>query len=272
MSTVKPEGISMKKGINQSNVFLTIVIVCILLAVSILPVTLAADTKHIKSFDKGPSYKSVVSMEKITFVNFDEDSYLDDYAYLAAVPTKGIDYFMEDWMSYCNGQLDQMTLINVPKNNLDNSWKSKEYDIIDADDPYTIASEIALNDWSYSDNAIIAVIDEDFEVPDNIISNELKETLPACKIHKEPTFQVEQTNSLNPVYHEFSVGDKYRYVKAEAWWDGILIGGNIMIPTGDPDLQLYCRQDGEFSRQRAMLQDEVFLEGFLQFKDHCWVC
>ena len=136
---------------------------------------------------------------------------------------------MEDWMGYCNGQLDQMTLINVPKNNLDNSWKSKEYAIIDADDPYTIASEIALNDWSYSDNAVIAVIDEDFEVPDNIISNELGEILPACKIHKEPTFQVEQTNSLNPVYHEFSVGDEYRYVKAEAWWDGILIGGNIMI-------------------------------------------
>jgi hypothetical protein len=292
MSTVGYEGISMKKGINQSNVFLTIAVVCTLLTVSILPVTLAADTKHIKSFDKGPSYKPVAPIKKITMVNFDEETYLDDYAYLAAVPTsvfndgdklfshpllfyqdeyrsdnekelpinarKGIDYFMEDWMSYCNGQLDQMTLINVPKNNLDNSWKSKEYSIIDADNPYTIASEIALNDWSYSDNAIIAVIDEGFEVPDNIISNELEKILPACKIHKEPTFQVEQTNSLNPVYHEFSVGDEYRYVKAEAWWDGILIGGNIMIPTGDPDLQLYCRQDGEWMQAAAAAYWNVY--------------
>ncbi len=40
----------LKKGINQSNVFLTIAIVCTLLTVSILPVTLADDTKHIKSF------------------------------------------------------------------------------------------------------------------------------------------------------------------------------------------------------------------------------
>jgi len=275
----------MKKKISQSNVFLTITIVFTLLIVTILPVTIAADTKHIKSFDKGPSYKPVVPIKKITMVNFDKETYLDDYAYLAAVPTsvfndgdklfshpllfyqdeyepddkrelpnnarKGIDYFMEDWMGYCNGQLDQMTLINVPNNNLDSSWKSKKYSIIDADNPYTIASEIALDGWSYSDNAVIAVIDENFEEPNVVVHNELKETLSACKIHKEPTFQVEQTNSLNPVYHEFSVDDEYRYVKAEAWWDGILVGGNTMIPTGDPDLQLYCRQDGEWMQTAA---------------------
>jgi hypothetical protein len=83
-------------------------------------------------------------------INFDKDGILDDYAYLAAVPTsvfssggklysnpllfyqdaypvkedkertldarQGLDYFMEDWMSYCNNQLDQMTLVNVPEN------------------------------------------------------------------------------------------------------------------------------------------------------------
>jgi len=76
MFTVESEGISMKKGINQSNVFLTIAIVCTLLTVSILPVTLAADTKHIKSFDKGPSYKPVAPIKKITMVNFDEETYL----------------------------------------------------------------------------------------------------------------------------------------------------------------------------------------------------
>ena len=43
MFTVESEGISMKKGINQSNVFLTIAIVCTLLTVSILPVILATD-------------------------------------------------------------------------------------------------------------------------------------------------------------------------------------------------------------------------------------
>jgi hypothetical protein len=92
-------------------------------------------------------------MKQVTFVNFDEDSYLDDYAYLAAVPTavfqdkgrlfsypllfyqdeypveedkerslnarQGIDYFMEDWMSYSGGTLDSLMTINVPKNKLD---------------------------------------------------------------------------------------------------------------------------------------------------------
>ena len=45
------------------------------------------DGININGFDKGPSYKPVDPLKKITFVNFDEDSLLDDYSYLAAVPT-----------------------------------------------------------------------------------------------------------------------------------------------------------------------------------------
>ena len=42
---------------------------------------------HIESFDKGPSYQPVVPIKKITFVNYDEETYLDDYSYLSAIPT-----------------------------------------------------------------------------------------------------------------------------------------------------------------------------------------
>jgi len=164
------------------------------LGTAIVPITLATDVNRIKGIDKGPSYLPVVTLKKTTMVNFDEDTYLDDYAYLAAVPTavfddgnklfsnpllfyqdeypveedkersldarQGLDYFMEDWMGYCNGQLDQMTLINVPKNKLDSSWKAKDYTLIEGTDPYTIANDLALSEWSYSDDAVIAVIDE----------------------------------------------------------------------------------------------------------------
>ncbi|EMR73554.1 hypothetical protein MBGDN05_00115, partial [Thermoplasmatales archaeon SCGC AB-539-N05] len=109
----------------------------ILLCSVMLPGISVKATVNVAGFDKGPSYKPVVPMKKVTFVNFDEESYLDDYAYLAAVPTsvfndgnklfsnpllfyqdeypvkedkerslnarQGLDYFMEDWMSYCNG-------------------------------------------------------------------------------------------------------------------------------------------------------------------------
>ena len=122
------------------------------------PMIQIISAKDIKGFDKGVSYKPVVPLKKITFVNFDEDSLLDDYSYLAAVPTavfsdnsrlyshpllfyqdpypikedkerslnarQGIDYFMEDWMSYCNGKLDSMTLINVPKEKV-KQWSSR---------------------------------------------------------------------------------------------------------------------------------------------------
>ena len=109
---------------------------------------------------------------------------------------------------------------------------------------------MALNEWSYSDNAVVAVIDEDFEVPDTVISNEVKGTLSACKIYNEPASDVKQTNSINPVFHEFDVGDGYKYIEAEAWWDGILLAG-IMIPTGNVDMQLYCKKDDKWMQSAA---------------------
>ena len=77
----------MKKGISRLNVFVATSIVYIMIIAAILPTTLAVDVNRINGFDKGPSYTSVVPMEKVTFVNYDEESYLDDYAYLAAIPT-----------------------------------------------------------------------------------------------------------------------------------------------------------------------------------------
>ncbi|HEC89863.1 MAG TPA: hypothetical protein ENI44_04705, partial [Thermoplasmatales archaeon] len=133
-----------------------LIIVSIILLNSIIP---AIASKDINGFDKGPSYKPVVPLKKVAFVDFDENSYLDDYAYLACVPTtvfydgnanlfsypllfyqdsypvkedkerslnarQGLDYFMEDWMSYCNDKLDGMTLINVPRDKV-KQWPSR---------------------------------------------------------------------------------------------------------------------------------------------------
>ena len=70
----------MVKKSSKSNNFFAIIIVCMMLSGAVMPVTLATNTDRIKGFDKGPSYKPVVPMKKVTFVNFDENSYLDDYA------------------------------------------------------------------------------------------------------------------------------------------------------------------------------------------------
>ena len=265
----------MKKDNKILGKILGILVVFVLMSVSVLPLVSGSDVSNIQGFDVGLSYTSVVPIKKTTFVNFDENTYLDDYAYLAALPMavfkhenklfshpllfyqdeyiitedkertlnarQGIDYFMEDWMSYCNGQLDQMTLINVPKSKLDPSWRAKEYSVINGDNPYDIASLIALQDWSYSDNAVIAVIDEQFEKPDIKITNKINGILPSSKIRKEPTYTLKQVNSINPVFTDFYIPEGYKYILAEAWWDLLLFLG-VMIPTGDPDIQLYCKE------------------------------
>jgi hypothetical protein len=272
-------------------------VLLIVIVSTILPVGLAVNVDNIEGFNKGPSYKPVVPMKRVTFVNFDENSYLDDYAYLAAVPTavfnegdklfsnpllfyqdeypvkedkelslnarQGLDYFMEDWMSYCNDQLDKLTLINVPKNKLDQNWKAEEYIIIDGDDPYSIANQIALQDWSYSDNAVVAVIEEQFEKPDNKITiNTVNGVLPSSKIRKEPTHKLKQTNQLNPIYYDFDVPEGYKYITAEAWWDAIFNPTMyITLPGGDPDLQLYCKQ-GDGWMQSVAASEWNLMPGF----------
>jgi len=245
-----------------------------------------ANSSQIDGFDKGPSYTSVVPLKKATFVNYDENSYVDDYAYLASVPTSvfkdqendrlfshpllfyqdkleydddkyrsldsydGLKYFMEDWMSYCDGKLDLMNIINVNKDKLNTEWDANKYKEISSENPYEIAKEIALNDWSYSNDAVIAVIDEEFEETGKIVQNSFTKTLPSSNVKKIDRFEVEQTNRLNPVSKSFHVGSDYMFIKAEAWWDGMLIGGK-MVPTGDPDLQLYCKKDDRWMQAVA---------------------
>jgi len=169
----------MIKNVKKLSSLVAILVVLIMMSTTIFPVALATNIDNVSGFDNGPSYKPVVPLEKTTFVAFDEETYIDDYAYLAAVPTavfddgdrlfsnpllfyqdeldmddekeitmdskKGIDYFMEDWMSYCDGQMDQMTLINVPEGKMDSSWNAKETKLITSDDPYEIASNLALS-------------------------------------------------------------------------------------------------------------------------------
>jgi len=287
----------MKKGIIKLNVFLVVSIVGIMVSAAIVPIILAVNIDRIQGFDKGPSYKPVVPMKKVTFVNFDGESYLDDYAYLAAVPTavfndgdrlfshpllfyqdeydpeeekeltlnarSGIDYFMEDWMSYSNGRLDKMTLINVPMSKLDDTWKAREYDVIESDNPYDIAARLALNEWSYSDDAVIAVIDEEFKSLENDVSGTLTGTLVVNKDIKSEYFEIPQTNKLNPVFNEFEVPEGYKYVYVRCWYPcvsiklGLPLPGleslaKITTPAGDKDLQLYCLYDGDWMQVEAL--------------------
>ena len=273
----------MKRKMFNSKYFSALTIAYIILASMFISICTAdKNPESIEDFDKGssPSYKPFVPMKKTTFVNYDEKSYLDDYAYLAAVPTavfnhkdklyshpllfyedefeynedkyrslnarQGLDYFMEDWMGYCINQLDQMILINVPESKV-SQWNAEEYVTINGDNPYDIAKKIALHDWSYSGNAVVAVINEDFKKPDNIVSNKIQQKLPACKVKELPTIEIERIDCLKPAFEEFQVEKNYKHIQADAWWDAIFTTNSGMIsasdPNGNPDIQLYYKHD-----------------------------
>lgn len=278
--------------IKQMKTIVPLFISFVVLLLIITPVSSFQNTQlQMKGWTTGVSYQSVIPIKKTTFVKYDDESLLDDYAYLACVPTSvfsyenqllssplmfyqedleyedekektlnaysGIEYFMEDWMSFCGGNLDQLIGINIEKQDID-EWEANQYLFINEDNPYDLASKIALNDWSYSNKAVVAVIEEDFENPALSLSKSIQGTLPAEKVQSTQLFKLKQTNSLNPIYQEFNVGSKYKYLKAEAWWDGILIGGSTMIPTGDPDLQLYCKEDGMWMQAAAVSNWNIY--------------
>lgn len=281
----------MNRRTNISKIGISISIVVLMLVSSTLSVAVAESNikNSVKGYDKGVSWQPVVPLKKVTFVNFDENSYLDDYSYLAAVPTtvfydktngrlfshpllfyqdpypvkenrekslnarQGIDYFMEDWMSYCNGKLDGLTLINVPESKV-KRWSAREVAEIEGDDPYEIAAEIALNDWSYSDKAVVAVVKEEFEKPHEATSGEIKGVFSFREVEKL-SFELPKTNHIDPQYKEFNVPEGYKLIKVRSWYPCFYFGIsppipgfenviNMTIPPGDRDLQLYCRYNG----------------------------
>ncbi len=265
----------------------------ILLFGAVLPISLAQTTKlYITGFDRGVSWKPYIPMKRTTFIQFDPEKYLDDYAYLAAVPTsvfydkntdqlfaspllfyedpfkstirkersmntrQGIDYFMEDWLGYCQGSLDSLLYINVPnssKNHL-GDWPSTSTKSIHSMNPYQLASSLALNDWSYSDKAVIAVINEEYNQPNNKTTGTLTGSLQTKEIITKH-FEVPKTNEVYPTYNEFIVPEGYKMIKVRSWYPSFYIDLGfpgfeslikMSIPAGDRDLQIYCLKDNQW--------------------------
>ena len=281
---------------NDKKAYMAIFITMLFLISAIVPTALSKNATNTKGFDKGPSYLPVVPIQKTTMVMFDEESYFDDYSYLAAVPGsvfkeedtlysnpllyfqeeveyeseakrplnagEGITYFMEDWMSYSDSKLDQMTLVNVPRSKISRDWDAKNYKIIDSYDITEVASELALSEWSSSNDAVLAVIDDEFEEYENETSGEITGTLEIKKDIETEHFEMPQTNKLNPQFEEFEINDGYVYVQARAWYAcietslGLPVPGfenfmTVTIPSGDKDLQLYCQHEGEWMQVEA---------------------
>ncbi len=254
----------------KKNVFVYITIISLILGL-LVPITNAKQIDIIKGYDKGPSYTNVVPMKKVTFIDFNKTSLIDDYAYLACVPTAifkdqekdrlfshpllfyeekldyedekyrildtypGIEYFMEDYIGYCNGKLDEMTIINLDEKNV-NQWNSDKINRITSDNPYDLAGKIALSDWSYSKDAVIAVIDEKYDSPDINHEGNIKDFIPSGYKTKSLSFKMDKPEiGVAGNYEDFEINYPFKYVIANMYWDNVAI---------DLDLQLYDDQLG----------------------------
>ena len=224
----------------------------------------------------GIGWKPLVPIKKATFVEYDPDTYLDDYAYLASIPAsvfqegdklysspllyyendwegvdeekvmnsvQGIEYFMEDWVNISGGELDIIEYIKMPNDeNPDLKWTAKEIIDIKEKNPYDLASKIALQNWEYSDVAVIAVIDEYPEI-DNEFSGYYNGTIPSLPLEQEVLQGSKAPSPINPNYHNFTINEGYKYVTSYMEWGGAT--GDATHRGKDLDLQLYDWQLGE---------------------------
>ena len=139
-------------------------------------------------------------------------------------------------MSYSNGKLDQMTLINVNEGDV-KQWRADKYVSIIGGDPYEIASKIVLQDWSYTDDAVIAVIEPEYKKPERITSGEIHGKLAAYDIgHKHLIVELPDIGTAG-TWSSFEINDQsYKYITMKLTWPYKIL---------DYDLQLYDTQLGQ---------------------------
>jgi len=262
---------------------------------SSLPITVNSAIE-INGF-QGVSWKQVVPVKRISFVGFNEESYLDDFSYLASIPAnvfydtesgniisnpllyyehpqkektlngnEGINYFMEDWMNYC-GNFDQIQLINIdPRDNeeIKHKWNASSYLDINQDDPFESASEIALANWETSNVAIVASIEDHFTDVDNKSEGSISGIMPGEYKIKEEQKRNQRTVGVLPQHNHFKISDPYKYVKVYMTWNERFFIPFLGWKTGvDPDLQLYDPQIGMVDAAAHWLSADEEVEAYI---------
>jgi len=225
---------------------------------------------------EGVSWAQVIPERAAMLIQHDQESYTDDYAYLAGVPAavyynddndkiisypllfyddsnigvgqtlplnagQGVDYFMEDWMTYCDNELDYLQLVNIPEpGSVTSKWHAKNVVEINSDNYATLAAKIATTNWAYSEEAVIAVAEAKYERHEIETAGEISGTTPAMSVSTSEFKGTAEPAPLSPIFHKFHIDEGYKYIIADMVW------GNENNPVADitargkdPDLQLY---------------------------------
>ncbi|MFW9867983.1 MAG: hypothetical protein ACFFFO_02670 [Candidatus Thorarchaeota archaeon] len=138
-----------------------------------------------------------VPLRRVAFVASDPNSYLDEFAYIASVPTsifyhndtqyispliysegsQSEEWLLEDWTEYLDvdGGITQAFGVGDFSEDhitmLQHNIGFKVYPRITGENAADIAAKIAVSEWSASNTAIIALAIDDFNTPSTIIGN-----------------------------------------------------------------------------------------------------
>ena len=234
---------------------------------------------------QGISWAELVPVKKTTFVGYDPESYIDDYAYMAAVPASvfysedsgnlysnplmfydapkdvsddemrtfnanpGIKYFMEDWSTYTDGQFDSIELINIrdsDMSDIESMVNNTKFNRLSGTSSAEVAKNIALANWQFSDAAVVAVVRDDYKFEPIITQKRVSGTTPSASVQTGAFDGEAEPDPVNPIFHPFDIGEDYKYVNAVMTWGEDYNPIKDITERGkDPDLQLYDEQLGE---------------------------
>ncbi len=232
---------------------------------------------------EGVSYKEMTPVDKVTMISHDRQGIDDDLAFLASVPAsvfhsesdgrvlmnpvlfyeppretsdeervqntyQGISYFMEDMMTIADSELDRLELVGFQGSSpgdIGNAWKASSVKHIDADDPFSTAAKIALENWAYSDEAVIAVVDHEPAGIDEVFSGQLSGRTPDSSPRTGSVNGETEPSPVDPEKHSFTVEPDYKYITSQLTWGQDWNPLSEITERGkDPDLQLYDMQLG----------------------------
>ena len=179
----------------QNGKISSIIILVILLGPVSLPLLTSSTLALHPTAQFTPSSSSnQVPLRRLTLVSPDSNSYIDDFAYMAAIPSsvfvhndtqyispliytsgsESEEWLLEDWNEYTSvdGGLSQVMAIG---DYTDDTLTSLQYELgakiyprIDGATSADIASTIAVSEWRSSDTAIIALARDSFVTPSTI--------------------------------------------------------------------------------------------------------
>lgn len=166
---------------------------------------------------------------------------------------QGVKYFMEDWMTYSDEKLDRVQFINMPSSKAKEAMSALNItaasaSVIPAGSPYAMARDIALSNWEYSKDAVVAIVSESYPAAKAKLSSSINGTMPGSYKLDTKVLTGDKEVGITPIFHNFTISEPYRYVDAHMTWHGKVGQLDDILQRGkDPDLTLYDWNLGEVS-------------------------